>query len=49
MMNYPQNVPEAVLGALYGPVFLMFMVLLSTVFNKLKSVAIGTDMCLISL
>lgn len=36
MIKYPQKVPEAVLGALYGPVFLEFLVEVWSFFNRLK-------------
>lgn len=36
MMKYPQKVPEAVLGALYGPAFLGFSVSVWRFFNRVK-------------
>lgn len=36
MNKYPQNVPEAVLGALYGPAFLGFLVSVWRFFNIVK-------------
>jgi hypothetical protein len=36
MIKYPQKVPEAVLGALYGPVFLGLLDEFGCFFNRVK-------------
>ncbi|MFZ3069416.1 MAG: hypothetical protein WA052_03870 [Microgenomates group bacterium] len=45
MIKYPQKVPEAVLGALYGPVFLGFLDEVWSFFNRLKRECVCGQLC----